>query len=236
MPKFITPCDSQAQPSKGTRVERAEARAPTWGVPLGKQGRCEPLEDDPCPLGLPSPQWVSGTQKRLRISQWPFAAPGLAGTHVTPGPLPIPAWKTLKPERFENSAGVLPPQMKPAAQPDSERASASRVGTEGAWDKVYLYFHAALQLTCPVWPGQDHSTQGMAPGSPLTLSPPLQPVPTLPDLFHLEKYFCFDLATLPSSLIRAPPPHQVTLGGPSPTWVSEASGNVPGPHHSSDGV
>ena len=69
--------------------------------------------------------------------------------------------------------------------------------------KVYLYFHAAVQLAGPVRPSQDHSTEGMAPGPTLALLPPLQPAPTLPDLFHLEKDFCFDLATLPSSLIHA---------------------------------
>ena len=37
VPKSITPCDSQAQPSKGTRVERAEARAPTCGSFLGSR-------------------------------------------------------------------------------------------------------------------------------------------------------------------------------------------------------
>ena len=77
---------------------------------------------------------------------------------------PHPSLETLKHERFENSAGVLPPEMKSAAQPDSERASASGVGTGGAWDKVYLYFHAAVQLAGPVRPSQDHSTEGMAPG------------------------------------------------------------------------
>lgn len=119
-----------------------------------------------------------------------------------PQPPSHPSLETLKHERFENSAGVLPPEMKSAAQPDSERASASGVGTGGVWDKVYLYFHAALQLACPVRPSQDHSTEGMAPGphtGPLA-SPPA--CAHSPDLFHLEKYFCFDLATLPSSLIH----------------------------------
>ena len=68
MPKFITPCDSQAQPSKGTRVERAEARAPNvmLHVPCRKI-----LGSTPYPLpasGMTSP-WAEERREFL-VPTW----------------------------------------------------------------------------------------------------------------------------------------------------------------------